>query len=106
MKWPFGKNTKTPVKAALPGNTADDPVLNKHSDTWKFIKKFLEEDLQKLREQNDKVTLDAEKTAAIRGQIKEVKRILNLENERPGGLKLIRSEGLGTEIFGPGRNNG
>lgn len=50
------------------------------SDTWRRLTQHLREQLQELRESNDLMSLDANKTAFIRGQIKVVKEILDLSN--------------------------
>lgn len=50
------------------------------TESWKRLTKHLQERLQELRESNDMPSLDAEKTALIRGQIKAVKEILDLAN--------------------------
>ncbi len=49
------------------------------SESWKRLTKHLQERLQQLRESNDAPSFDAEKTALIRGQIKMVKEILDLQ---------------------------
>lgn len=49
------------------------------STTWKRLTQLLQERLEALRESNDYLSNGPEKTAAIRGQIAEVKRILSLE---------------------------
>lgn len=86
-----------PYKATLPGNT-EDPILDTSCDTWKFVKKFLNEEITSLREKNDKLTLDAGATAAIRGQIKMTKKCLELEKDGPS--RDTRSKGLATLVFG------
>lgn len=48
------------------------------SATWYFIKNYVSTEIAVLREQNDK-PLDADRTAAIRGQIKALKKVLALE---------------------------
>lgn len=102
MNWRYffkkGIETKPiPYKVTLPGNI-EDPVLDTNSDTWKFMKKFLNDEITSLREKNDKLTLDAGATAAIRGQIKMAKKCLDLEKDGPS--KETRSKGLATLVFG------
>ena len=57
------------------------------SSVWKKIKSHLEAELASLREYNDGESLDAVKTAAIRGEIKRIKRVLKLgaPNEKRAG---------------------
>jgi hypothetical protein len=52
------------------------------SSTWNALKKHLEQRLEVLRAQNDG-DLTPEKTAKLRGQIAEVKRILGLDKDLP-----------------------
>ena len=52
------------------------------TSTWKRFTQELQDRLQSLRELNDQASHDATKTAAIRGQIAEVKRLLALRAER------------------------
>jgi endonuclease IV len=51
------------------------------SATWKRLSQLLEQRLEELRQLNDSPTYDAIKTAQIRGQIGELKRILALAEE-------------------------
>ncbi len=46
---------------------------------WRNFKREMEGRLAELRRMNDNAALDPEQTALIRGQIKEVKRILSLD---------------------------
>lgn len=48
------------------------------TDTWKRLTQTLRIRLQELRESNDVPSLDADRTALIRGQIKAIKEILDL----------------------------
>lgn len=57
------------------------PVLDKHelqSTVWKKIEEHLRTKLAERREYNDGLTLTEVETAAIRGEIKEIKRLLRL----------------------------
>lgn len=58
--------------------TAEDRV----SRTWSRLEQHLSDRLQQLRHDNDK-PLDATETAALRGRITEVKRLLALADEAP-----------------------
>lgn len=51
-----------------------------HSGTWKRLMQTLQARLQHLRELNDEDS-SIERTARIRGQIREVKRLINLRQE-------------------------
>lgn len=57
-------------------------VLEPYSPTWIYIKNYLEEQIEKLRQKNDNPTLSYEKTQVIRGQIKELKLILALPENK------------------------
>ena len=48
------------------------------SVVWMKIQRVLEEELDSLRKANDSIELDAVKTASLRGQIKQVKKMLNI----------------------------
>jgi len=97
VKWPWRKDTI--FYAALPGNDME-PQLDTYSGTWKYVKEFLEGEIKKLHERNEKLTLDANATAAIRGQIKMARAVLELEKAGPG---VVRSKGIAAEIFGAER---
>lgn len=51
-------------------------------ETWQKLKRHLEAELAKRRQENDK-DLDAEQTAKLRGRINELKRILTLDKPLP-----------------------
>lgn len=52
-----------------------------HSSTWVFMENWAKSEIDRLRKLNDGMSLSVEKTTAIRGQIKLLKRVLLL----PGG---------------------
>jgi len=52
-----------------------------YSDAWKRLAKLLNDRLSELRETNDSQTKNPIETAAIRGQIAEVKRLLALPRD-------------------------
>lgn len=61
-------------------------VLNQadvSSPAWQKLKAFYEQRLTELRERNDNVRLPEVETAALRGQIAEVKRFLAMETPPP-----------------------
>jgi hypothetical protein len=86
------------ISVSIAANDAD-PRLEPGSATWRFVRIYLNDEISSLREKNDKLTLDAVSTAAIRGQIKMAKQILQLEQKRSGGDE-ARSKGLAADIFG------
>ena len=51
--------------------------------TWQRIDALLNRRIDELRRQNDS-ELDERQTAAVRGGIKELKRLLSLAEQRPG----------------------
>lgn len=77
MIWPFNKTTTKPLEIALPGYS-DEGELDIYSPTWKFLRSWIEIELQKSRESNDFVRLTEIKTAALRGRLKLLKEILKL----------------------------
>jgi hypothetical protein len=66
--------------------------------TWKRLTQHLEDRLQALRELNDSQSFGPEKTAAIRGSIAEVKRILALASDASAGQAVAPEELLGGDI--------
>jgi hypothetical protein len=97
FRWPFKKDKI--FYAALPGNNME-PQLETYSATWKYVKGFLEGEIKKLQERNEKLTLDANATAAIRGQIKMARAVLELEKPGPD---FSRSKTVAADIFGAER---
>jgi len=82
--WPFSGRMwrEEPVIAVLPGQTVPG-TLDTYSGTWAYVRAWAEEEIERLREKNDK-TLDALQTADIRGRIKQMKKLIALPN--PKGL--------------------
>lgn len=58
----------------------EQPKIDKYSPTWVNLKKYLQDRLQKLRVKND-ATQNHEQTERLRGQITEIKMLLDLEKE-------------------------
>ena len=56
--------------------------LEMYSSTWNFITNHLNHKLLKLRKQNDSTLLSIEKTNVIRGQIKEIKLLIDILYEK------------------------
>ena len=85
MRWPWTKtaleNEEQPPEQVIIGASEGNGELDEFSPTWIFIKKYLGEEVQRLRERNDSLALDADKTASIRGQIKAFSRLINLPEE-------------------------
>lgn len=65
--------------------------------TWKRLTQGLEQRLEELRELNDNQSFGPEKTAAIRGSIAEVKRILALADDASAGQAVSPEELLGED---------
>ena len=55
--------------------------MNFNSPQWHVLKKWTEDQLKKAREKNDLISLNEVETAALRGEIRVLKRILDLPNE-------------------------
>ncbi len=75
------------------------------SPCWKRLTKLLQDRLDELRELNDSQSFDPIKTAAIRGSIAEVKKILALADSASASLSVVPgaagdddSEGYAPEI--------
>lgn len=50
------------------------------TDIWKRFQQVARTRIDELRQQNDRIELSPEETAAIRGRIAELKRLLDLED--------------------------
>ena len=55
-------------------------MIDFQSATWHLLRKWAEEQLARAREKNDAVGLNDEDTAALRGEIRTLKRLLDLPN--------------------------
>jgi len=53
----------------------------RHSILWLKITEYAEKRLQNLRSRNDSVSLNLEQTSTLRGQIKEIKVLLELGSD-------------------------
>jgi len=60
-------------------------MLDFSSPSWYQIRKWIQDELEKARLRNDAV-LDQIQTAALRGEIKVLKRILDLPNQATRGV--------------------
>ena len=72
-----------PFTAALPDQPSTEPLFDPYSPTWRFVRAHLLDRLQKLRESNDSPRNDPDKTALIRGRIREIKDLLEIEKPKP-----------------------
>jgi len=76
LKLPWKKKYE-PFVAELP-NESGDTQLNVHNETWQYIQNYCLARLDDLRKQNDNPKLTEQKTAVIRGGIKELDQVLEL----------------------------
>lgn len=56
------------------------------SDTWHQLRKWAEGQLQRAREKNDSTKLPPDETAALRGEIRMLKKFLDLPNAAARGV--------------------
>ena len=80
----FRKKTKTeePFVATL-GGVIPDGKLDITSATWVTVSNYCNKRIADLRETNDNINLKETQTAVIRGQIRELKNILDLPKPKP-----------------------
>jgi hypothetical protein len=62
------------------------------SETWHRLRKWAESELKKARERNDAVALSETETAALRGEIRFIKRFLDLPNGAAREVVVIPEE--------------
>lgn len=55
-------------------------MIDYQSASWHLVRKWAEEQLKRARDRNDSVALDVTETAATRGEIRILKRLLDLPN--------------------------
>lgn len=81
IKWPWNKDTE-PVDTVISviNSGGDIGKLDEYSPTWLYIKKWAEEEIEFARRRNDSITNTEIKTAVIRGEIKELKKLISLPN--------------------------
>ena len=77
IKWPWRNPTQTEIEQPLICGDDDEKHLNEMSGTWLFIKDWALSEIETARKKND-ASLDIEKTAALRGEIRALKRLANL----------------------------
>lgn len=56
------------------------------SATWHALRKWAESELEKARQKNDAVGLSETDTAALRGEIRMLKKFLDLPNQATRGV--------------------
>lgn len=70
-------------EARLPDQPLPTGQLDQRSSTWLFVNAWAHEALKKAREKNDSINRDANQTAALRGEIRILKELINLPNPKP-----------------------
>lgn len=70
-----------PFEVTLPANKKSGGNFDSYSQTWSFIESRLKKKLDKLRMKNDTRGLGIDKTAGLRGQIHEIKSMLQIPEE-------------------------
>ena len=89
-KWFRKQNAESPMEARLPGQGLSRQTtrgqLDLLSPTWVFISDYATSEIAALRQANDR-PMDADRTAAIRGQIKALKKLLELKPGREAAPK-------------------
>lgn len=82
FNWMNKKVQPRPLDTITVGNIPrGSGKLETSSLTWRFMSNYLVDQLESLRKKNDNPTLSVEKTNLIRGEIKMIKRILDLPNQ-------------------------
>lgn len=61
-------------------------MIDFNSPAWHGIRKWVEAELKKARDKNDAVSLSDIETAALRGEIRVLKRFLDLPNAATRGV--------------------
>jgi len=75
MNWPWKKQ---PTFERIDAVNDAEHVLDEQSGTWQFVKAWAIAELDAARKRNDALTVTPERTAAIRGEIRTLKRLANL----------------------------
>jgi len=75
----------------LPGQEVPGELLPE-SPTWKFIQIWARRELQGARELNDSIKRTNEETSALRGEIRGLKKLLDLPKESAKKAGLLQSE--------------
>ncbi len=96
------KSDFIPFDAVLP-NQAIPGKFNLTSATWKYIENYLFDRIERLHHKNEISTLSFEKTQLLRGQLKEIKLLLNHTNQLAGIKPLPKKStlDLNSAVRGP-----
>ncbi len=65
-------------------------MINFHADDWHRVRKWAEAEIDRIRIKNDAVGLSVEETAALRGEIRVLKRLVGL----PEAAKRSAEQGM------------
>lgn len=63
-------------------------MIDFQSATWHQLRKWAEEQLKRAREKNDALKLTPDETSALRGEIRMLKKFLDLPNAAARGVEL------------------
>lgn len=63
-------------------------MIDYQSATWHQLRKWAEEQLKRAREKNDALKLTPDETSALRGEIRMLKKFLDLPNAAARGVEL------------------
>ena len=61
-------------------------MMNFYSPEWHVLRRWAEDQMQKCREKNDAVNLSDTETTLLRGEIRFIKRFLDLPNAATRGV--------------------
>lgn len=61
-------------------------MIDFQSSTWHLLRQWAEGQVKRAREKNDALALSSEETAALRGEIRVLKRLLDLPNAAARGV--------------------
>jgi len=91
-----------PIDAVLP-NQAIPGKFNLTSATWKYLENYFADRIERLHHKNEISTLSFEKTQLLRGQLKEIKLLLNHTNQLAGIKPLPKKStlDLNSAVRGP-----
>ena len=92
-----------PMEAKLPSQEgfSGEGYLDYSSPTWLYIERWARTQLQINREKNDSLTREETQTAALRGEIKFIKKLLDLDTrqkQKKGLLAPVPSGWDGVDI--------
>lgn len=67
-------------------------MIDYQSSTWHQVRKWADEQLKRARDKNDSLAADATETAALRGEIRILKRFLDLPSAAARGVTVLPDE--------------